>query len=90
MSKLVLHVIFLYPLQQLLLLLLLLNKHCSGEIFSINDRNYPHIFINDQSTVVPVTWHKKAIGFRLANAAAVRINARYKPSFDNDDAACTV
>jgi hypothetical protein len=45
------------------------------EIFSINDRNYPHLFINDPVTA-PVIWHKKAFGFRLANAAAVRINAR--------------
>lgn len=45
------------------------------EIFSINDRNYPHLFINDPVTA-PVIWHKKSIGFRLANTAAVRINAR--------------
>jgi hypothetical protein len=49
---------------------------CAGaEIFSLNDRSYPHIFINDPA-VTPVIWHKKGFGFRLANAAAVRINAR--------------
>lgn len=48
---------------------------CGAEMFSLNDRNYPHVFINDPVTV-PVIWHKKAFGFRLANAAAVRINAR--------------
>lgn len=55
--------------------LLLVPLCVDAEIFSINDRNYPHVFINDPVTV-PVIWHKKAFGFRLANAAAVRINAR--------------
>ena len=47
----------------------------SSEIFSISDRNYPHLFINEPTTA-PLVWHKKSLGFRLANTAAVRINAR--------------
>lgn len=59
------------------LLLVLLPCCCLCEIFSINDRNYPHLFINDPVTT-PVIWHKKSLGFRLSNAAAVRISARYQ------------
>lgn len=59
--------------QQLLLFLCMRSSLC--EVFNLNDRNYPHVFINDPVTV-PVIWHKKGFGFRLANAAAVRINAR--------------
>lgn len=64
------------PMQSNLLLLLLgCTLHASAEMFSLNDHNYPYIFINDP-VKVPVIWHKKAFGFQLANAAAVRINAR--------------
>lgn len=45
------------------------------EVFNLNDRNYPYIFINDPVTAA-VIWHSKAFGFKLANSAAVRINAR--------------
>lgn len=45
------------------------------ELFPISDSSYPHLIITDPASAA-VYWHKKAVGFRLAHSAAVRINSR--------------
>ncbi len=42
-----------------------------GELFSISDTSYPHVFMNDPVRI-PLVWHRKFFAFRFVEGDKAR------------------